>query len=149
MALALHRVGVTRLRHARALVSRDVCMWRSCPCRRRRSPFSGTGAVCPWTLPAQLQMPEDLKRGPPGAGSGLSPVGVAHSFSACCYACDPPGSPLNPSPRGPHTGLPCPQGEGPHRTDGHDQSLPINLPLLEAALCRLWVWGAPRPAFHD
>lgn len=90
----------------------DVCVWRSCPCRRRRSPFSGTGAVCPWTLPAQLRRPEDLERGPPGAGPGLSPVGVAHSFSACCYACDPPGSPWNARPLGPTHWTALPPGGG-------------------------------------
>lgn len=94
----------------------DVCMWRSCPCRRRRSPFSGTGAVCPWTLQAQLRRPEALKRGPPGAWPGLSPVGVAHFFSVCCYACLPPGFPLNPSPPGPThwTALPLREGASPH-----------------------------------
>lgn len=108
---------VTWPTQARVPVSRAGCyVWHSGPCRRRRSQFSGTGAVCPWSLPPRLRMPEDLERGPPGAGSGLSPVRVAHS-SACCYSCDPPGSPLNPSPQGPHTGLPCPQGEGQHCTD--------------------------------
>lgn len=49
---------------------------------------------------------------PPWGWAGAGPIGVAHSPSACCYACHPSGSPLTPSRQGPHTGLPIPRGEG-------------------------------------
>ena len=48
----------------------DTCVWHSCPLRRRRSQFSGTGAARPRTLPARLWMPEDLERVPLGLGWG-------------------------------------------------------------------------------
>lgn len=76
-------------------------------------------------------------------------MGVAHPLSACCYICDPPGSPLIPAPRAHTLDCPAPEGRDSTALRTLDQLLPINPPLLEVASCHLWVQGAPRPTFHD